>query len=101
MFVMGVTPQYAANLVIFVGVVLCLVGCDLKLDLRRAFARSKLALITAGRQVALIGSIIFCASLVIGVLGVTGLGVRFTSLILSPSGGLLWPSLVLTALTAT
>ncbi|MDZ7749777.1 MAG: hypothetical protein U5K43_14000 [Halofilum sp. (in: g-proteobacteria)] len=39
--------------------------------------------ITAGRQVALIGSIIFCASLVIGVLGITGLGVKITSLILS------------------
>ena len=34
----------------------------------------------------------------VGVLGVTGLGVKITSLILSLSGGRLWPSLLLTAL---
>jgi TRAP transporter 4TM/12TM fusion protein len=98
MFWLGVTPQYAACLAIGVGVVLLLSGIDLRLDLRRAVTRAETALITAGRQVALIGSIIFCAALVIGVLGVTGLGVKITSLILSVSGGLLWPSLLLTAL---
>ncbi|MEM7597493.1 MAG: TRAP transporter fused permease subunit [Pseudomonadota bacterium] len=97
MFVVGVTPQYAASLAIFAGVALLLTGRDLRLDLPRAARRFEAALITAGRQVALIGSIIFCASLVIGVLGVTGLGVKITSLILSASGGLLWPSLLLTA----
>ncbi|MEL6227579.1 MAG: TRAP transporter large permease subunit, partial [Pseudomonadota bacterium] len=45
-----------------------------------------------------IASIILCASLVIGVLGQTGLGVKITSLILSASGGELWPALLLTAL---
>ena len=98
MFGLGVTPQYAACLAIGAGAVLLLSGSDLRLDLPRAAARAETALIAAGRQVALIGSIIFCASLVIGVLGVTGLGVKITSLILSVSGGLLWPSLLLTAL---
>ncbi|WP_397542137.1 TRAP transporter fused permease subunit [Roseovarius salis] len=98
MFGLGVTPQYAACLAIFAGVALLLTGSDLRLDLRRTARRAETALLTAGRQVALIGSIIFCASLVIGVLGVTGLGVKLTSLILSASGGLLWPSLLLTAL---
>lgn len=97
MFGLGVTPQYAACLAIFAGAALLLTGADLKIDLRRALQRGEQALMTAGRQVALIGSIIFCASLVIGVLGVTGLGVKITSLILSASGGLLWPSLLLTA----
>ena len=97
MFWIGVTPQYAACLAIFAGAALLLTGADLKIDLRRALQRGEQALMTAGRQVALIGSIIFCASLVIGVLGVTGLGVKITSLILSASGGLLWPSLLLTA----
>jgi len=41
----------------------------------------------------MIASIILCASLIIGVLSITGLGVKITSLILSGSGGLLWPSL--------
>jgi TRAP transporter 4TM/12TM fusion protein len=97
MFGLDVTPQYAACLAIFAGCALLLTGADLRIDLRRAFQRAETALLTAGRQVALIGSIIFCASLVIGVLGVTGLGVKITSLILSASGGMLWPSLLLTA----
>ena len=97
MFGLGVTPQYAACLAIFAGAALLLTGADLRLDLGRAAARAETALLTAGRQVALIGAIIFCASLVIGVLGVTGLGVKITSLILSASGGMLWPSLLLTA----
>ena len=97
MFGLEVTPQYAASLAVFAGAVLLAMGGDLRLDARRAAARAETALLSAGRQVALIGSIIFCASLVIGVLGVTGLGVKITSLILSVSGGLLWPSLLLTA----
>jgi TRAP transporter 4TM/12TM fusion protein len=97
MFVMGVTPQYAACLSIFAGAALLLLGADLRVNLSRALERGETALLTAARQVALIGSIIFCASLVIGVLGVTGLGVKITSLILSASGGMLWPSLLLTA----
>ena len=56
------------------------------------------ACLNAGRQIAMIGSIIICASIVIGVLGITGLGVKLTSFIVSGSGGLLWPSLLLTAL---
>ena len=55
------------------------------------------AVINAARQVSMIASIILCASIIIGVLSVTGLGVKLTSLILSGSGGLLWPSLLLTA----
>ncbi|MEQ8897511.1 MAG: TRAP transporter fused permease subunit [Roseovarius sp.] len=97
MFGLGVTPQYAACLAIFAGTALLLTGRDLRINLGRFAARFETAVITAGRQVALIGSIIFCASLVIGVLGVTGLGVKITSLILSASGGMLWPSLLLTA----
>jgi TRAP transporter 4TM/12TM fusion protein len=98
MFGLSVTPQYAACLAIMVAAVLLLLGADLRFDLSRAMGRVEAALMAAGRQVALIGSIIFCASLVIGVLGVTGLGVKITSLILSVSGGMLWPSLLLTAL---
>ncbi len=46
----------------------------------------------------MIASIILCASIVVGVLGMTGLGVKVTSLILSGAGGALWPALLLTAL---
>ena len=46
----------------------------------------------------MIAAIIVCASIVIGVLGITGLGVKITSVIVAGSGGSLWPALLLTAL---
>ncbi len=98
MFWARYTPQYAACLAILAGAALLPFGSDLRFDLYRAAARAEAACLTAARQVALIGAIILCASLVIGVLGITGLGVKITSLILSASGGMLWPSLLLTAL---
>ncbi|GMG83101.1 TRAP transporter fused permease subunit [Paralimibaculum aggregatum] len=94
----GVTPQYAACLAILAGALLLPVDARLSLDLARTAARLENACLTAGRQVAMIAAIILCASIVIGVLGITGLGVKITSLILSGSGGMLWPSLLLTAL---
>lgn len=98
MFGRGLTPQYAAALAILAGAALLLAGSDLRLDLPRAARRFGAALIGAARQVAMIGAIIICASIVIGVLGMTGLGVKLTSLILSFAGDLIWPSLLLTAL---
>nr|WP_240455647.1 TRAP transporter fused permease subunit [Halomonas faecis] len=97
-FVGGVTPQYAASLAIFVGVALLLFDVTLRFSLAGFAERFAEALVTAGKQVATIGAIIICASLVIGVLGMTGLGVKITSGILSLSGDLLWPALLLTAL---
>ena len=67
------------------------------LDLRQWDARLAQAAVNAGKQVAMIGAIIICASIIIGVLGITGLGVKLTSMILSGSGGALWPALLLTA----
>lgn len=98
MFWWGFTPQYAACLAIFVGVALLFVDGNLSFDWARGCDRIAIALITASRQVAMIASIIFCASIVIGVLGLTGLGVKITSVILASSGGGLWASLLLTAL---
>ncbi|WCR12536.1 TRAP transporter fused permease subunit [Paracoccus stylophorae] len=98
MFRIGYTPQYSAALAIVAGTLLLTVGADMRLDLRRAAMRAETALIGASRQVALIGAIIICASIIIGVLAITGLGVKITSLILSASNGQIWPSLILTAL---
>lgn len=97
MFGARVTPQYAACLAMIAGAALLLINGKLKFDLHRTIARVETVFMTAGRQVALIASIILCASIVIGVLGMTGLGVKITSLILSGSGGQLWPALLLTA----
>jgi TRAP-type uncharacterized transport system fused permease subunit len=98
MFSAGYTPQYAACLSIMVAALMLSLDARLTYDHSRTFARFADALLSAGRQVAMIGSIILCASIVIGVLSVTGLGVKITSVILSTSGGLLWPSLLLTAM---
>ncbi|MFP4264002.1 MAG: TRAP transporter permease [Halomonas sp.] len=96
-FLGGYTPQYAASLAIFVGLALLLFDASLHVSLSGFATRLGEALVTAGRQVATIGAIIICASLVIGVLSMTGLGVKITSGILSLSGELLWPALLLTA----
>ncbi|MCR9256496.1 MAG: TRAP transporter fused permease subunit [Alphaproteobacteria bacterium] len=98
MFVVGVTPQLAACWAILAGVALLATDKDLRFDPAKTLRRLESACLKAGQQVAMIASIIVCASLVIGVLSITGLGVKITSLILSGSGGLLWPSLLLTAL---
>ncbi|MCE9682909.1 TRAP transporter permease [Halomonas alkalisoli] len=97
-FLGGYTPQYAASLAIFAGMLLLFFDVKLSFSLRGFASRMADAMVTAGRQVAVIGSIIICASLVIGVLSMTGLGVKITSGILSLSNEMLWPALLLTAL---
>ena len=98
MFVADYTPQYAASLSILAGALMLLINRNLKAEPRQIIRRFEIAFNTAARQVSMIASIILCASIIIGVLSVTGLGVKITSLILSGSSGLLWPSLLLTAL---
>ncbi|MFV0490645.1 MAG: TRAP transporter permease [Pseudorhodobacter sp.] len=98
MFGAGYTPQYAAALAILAATLLLLTASDLRLDPVRSLARIESAMLGASRQVAQIAAIILCASIIVGVLAITGLGVKITSLILSVSGGMIWPSLLLTAL---
>lgn len=97
MFLGGFTPQYAACVAILAGGAMLLLDGKLSLSWPRTLLRFEAAAVGAGRQIATIASIILCASIVIGVLGQTGLGVKITSLILSASGGTLWPALLLTA----
>ena len=97
-FLGGYTPQYAASIAIFAGLLLLFCDATLTFSLRGFASRLAEAVVTAGRQVAVIGAIIICASLVIGVLSLTGLGVKITSGILSLSNEMLWPALLLTAL---
>ncbi|MEO0792573.1 MAG: TRAP transporter fused permease subunit, partial [Pseudomonadota bacterium] len=98
MFNGGLTPQYAAANAILIAAILLLFDHRLSLSPARTADRLVKTCTNAGNQIAVIASIILCASLVIGVLGQTGLGVKITSLILSASGGELWPALLLTAL---
>ena len=94
----GFTAQYAASLAI------CTAAVLLAFDARGLAGRQKFyhrvirALVTTGRQIALIASIILCAAIIVGVLGQTGLGVKITSLIVGLSAGKLWVALILTAI---
>ena len=98
MFVGGFTAQYAAAMAILTAFVLLMLDDRLQLSHERTRERLAQTCLTAGRQVAMIGSIILCAGIIIGVLGQTGLGVKITSVILSVADGRLWPALLLTAL---
>ena len=98
MFVANLTPQYSACLAIFSGGLLLLTDKEFSFKTTEILRRIERALITSARQIALIGAIILCASIIIGVLGITGLGVKVTSLILSLSGDNIWPAVLLTAL---
>ena len=94
----GYTPQFAAACAIILAALLLLTGADLKFDAIRTRDRLVMAAVTAGRQIAMIASIILCASIIVGILGMTGLGVKITSGILAFSGDNLWLALALTAL---
>ncbi|MDD7912063.1 TRAP transporter fused permease subunit [Pseudovibrio exalbescens] len=98
MFALKFTPQYAACISILVAFALLFIDKALSFDRERTMARLEQALMNTGQQVSTIAAIIICASIIIGTLGITGLGVKITSLILSGSGGMLWPALLLTAL---
>ena len=98
MFGARYTPQYAACIAILAGFVLLFFNARGTFDRKEILNRLETAVVTSARQVSVIAAIIICASIIIGVLAITGLGVKITSLILSGSGGYLWPSLFLTAL---
>ncbi|RYH10009.1 TRAP transporter fused permease subunit [Tropicimonas sp. IMCC6043] len=98
LFIIGVTPQYAASLAILAAFVLLFFNARGIGTWNETAARIEDACLNAARQVSMIAAIIICASIIIGVLAITGLGVKITSLILSGAGGMLWPALLLTAL---
>jgi TRAP transporter 4TM/12TM fusion protein len=98
MFIAQVTPQYSACMAILVGVLLLFVNIRFEISWRRFAQRMADAAVLAGKQISMIAAIIICASVVIGVLGMTGLGVKVTSVILAVAQDSLWPALLLTAL---
>ncbi|TNE36167.1 MAG: TRAP transporter fused permease subunit, partial [Alphaproteobacteria bacterium] len=81
MFISGATPQYAACVAILAGFLLLFLDGRLTFSLSRTIARLEKTCLATGQQIAMIASIILCASIIIGVLGATGLGVKITSLI--------------------
>lgn len=94
------TAPYSAFFAIITMAVLLLADSQGKVSLRRWFHRVWIASIDAGGQIAKITAIICCASLIVGVFNMTGVGVKITSLVLSASGQNLWFALILTGLAA-
>ena len=98
LFGTGYTPQYAAGVAIFAAAAMLPLNPDGFAGLKATWERLSGAAVDAARQIAMIASIILCAGIIVGVLNMTGLGVKVTSAILSFSGGQLWAALLLTAL---
>ncbi|VAW24369.1 TRAP-type uncharacterized transport system, fused permease component [hydrothermal vent metagenome] len=98
MFLGDFTPQYAAAGAILVGLILLFLDAGLTFDTKRTLDRLQEVALAAGRQIAIIASIILCAGLIISVLAQTGLGIKITSLILSAGGENIWLALLLTAI---
>ncbi|MCP5155596.1 MAG: TRAP transporter fused permease subunit [Ectothiorhodospiraceae bacterium] len=98
LFAEGYTPQYAAAVGALAALALLVTDRTLRPDPRAFVRRLSAACVDAARQIATIAAIILCAGIVIGVLNLTGLGVKVTSAIVGLSGGNLPAALVLTAL---
>jgi len=98
LFFSDYTPQYAAGIAILVSAGLLVTDRTWRLAPRAGWQRFLDGAVDAARHIAGIASIILCAGIVIGVLNLTGLGVKVTSLIIGFSGGELIPALLLTAL---
>jgi len=97
LFFTAYTPQFAAAIAIFSAAGLLVINEEMEFSLKMWFERCSIACLNAAKQIAMIASIIICAGLIIGVLNMTGLGVKVTSLILGFAAGKLWVALLLTA----
>ncbi|MDA0225093.1 MAG: TRAP transporter fused permease subunit, partial [Proteobacteria bacterium] len=91
------TAQYAAAFAIIAAALLLFLGPRWRIE-RAGWTRFLQGCENAARQIAGIAAIILCAGIVIGVLNLTGLGVKTTSVIIGLSGGDLWTALLLTAI---
>jgi len=94
----GYTPQYASAVAILVAALMLVINAAGHVSVNRWIQRLSDAAVNAAEQIATIAAIILCAGIVVGVLQMTGLGVKVTSAIISLSGGQLWAALLLTAL---
>jgi len=94
----GYTPQYSAAISILIAACLLFFNIKTKFNFQLGLSRLYKSFVLAGKQISLIGSIIICASIIIGVLSITGLGIKLTSLIISFSDNNIWVALILTGI---
>ncbi len=98
LFVAAYSAQYAAASAIVAAALLLGFTASGPAPWRKIAQRAGQVCLTSGRQIAMVAAIILCASLIIGVLNMTGLGVKITSLIVNLAQGNLAIALVLTAI---
>ncbi len=94
----GFTPQYSASIAILLSYILLFFNIKDKFNFDLGIKRIIDSCLLVGKQISLIASIILCASIIIGVLSMTGLGIKLTSLIISFSNNNLWLALFFTAI---
>ncbi len=98
LLILNKTPQYSAAMSIFAAIILLITDRSWHLSPKKWFLNFIEGSIIASKQIAAIASIIICAGIIIGVLNITGVGVKITSAILYIAHGQLWIALILTAL---
>jgi len=98
LLIMGKTPQYSAAIAFFITIFLLAIDRNWNISFKKWSLKFVQACIVASKQISLIASVIICASIIIGVLNITGVGVKITSEILFLSNGQLWLALILTAI---
>ncbi len=94
------TPQYGAFWALLTTFALGFVNTDWRLDLPGVWPKYKKAILSGARQASVIAAICACAQIIISVIAMTGVGVKFTTSILSVTGDNLLLALVLTGLTS-
>lgn len=94
----GKTPQYSAGAAIFISILLLFFDKDWKFSPKMFWSKFTKASIQASKQIAIIASIIICAGVIIGVLNLTGIGIKITSAILYLSSGNIFLALILSAI---
>lgn len=92
------TPQYGCVVAIAATALLLVIDHTGRADLYRWGVRLAQGAVDAAQQIAMIAAVIVCAGIIVGVLQMTGLGVKFTSAILSLAEGRLWLALILAAI---
>ena len=98
LFLAGYSAQYAAASAILAAAALLLFTSSGFAGWKGIARRAGEVCLASGRQISMVAAIILCATLIIGVLGMTGLGVKITSLITGLSHGNLAIALLLTAI---
>lgn len=98
LFFTGYTAQYGAAIATIITALMLIADRKGLSSAKTIIARFELAFLNAAKQMSTVASIVICAGVIIGVLNMTGLGVKVTSAILGLSGGSLYIALCLTAL---